>query len=109
MANADPHDEAAKKGDPEIGAAEWLFREEGPSRSPKPAGAATNTGDPEGDVFDLADGPGEVAEDEPPVPPPIPSQRAQPRERTTSSAARIVANGGITVEPGRDARTRGRR
>ncbi len=81
MADAGPREEAGMKGDPEIGAAEWLFRDEAPAT---PAGPALpQAAEESGEVFDLVDRDEEAGED----PPPIPAAPEQRRERTSSTTS----------------------
>ncbi len=83
MADAGPREGAGRKGEPEIGAAEWLFRDEAPAR---PSGPAVPSGAEESrEVFELVGGDDEVAEDAAPVPPAIPATPVRTRERPSST------------------------
>ena len=54
MAGEDPRDESAKRGEPEIAAAEGLFRDEPAERRPTPAGSASPGADTgAGETFEL--------------------------------------------------------
>lgn len=83
MADAGPREEAERQSDPEIGAAEWLFRDEAPARPSGPS--VPRSAEESGEVFDLVDHDGEAGEDADPVPPPIPATPVQKRERTAST------------------------
>lgn len=83
MADAGPREDAGGKGEPQIGAAEWLFRDEAPARPSTPA--VPKAAEESGEVFDLVGADEEIAEDEAPVPPAIPTTMVRQRERRSST------------------------
>ncbi len=96
MAGEGPRDESTKRGEPEIAAAEWLFRDEPAQKAQPSAGAAPTEGAPgAGETFDLVDSPEagtEVDAGAPPVPP-IPARdrpATRPREAARPKAARTA-------------------
>ncbi|MHB1562253.1 MAG: hypothetical protein ACYC61_32810 [Isosphaeraceae bacterium] len=83
MADAGRPEETGRKSDPEIGDAEWLFRDEGPAKPSRPA--VPQAAEDSDEVFDLVDHEEEVGEDANPIPPPISAAPVQNRERTSST------------------------
>lgn len=93
MADTGRPEEAGRKSDPEIGAAEWLFRDEAPA---KPSGPdVPSAAEESGEVFDLVDHDEAVGENAAPMPPPIPAAPVQKRDRTaaTTRESSAVADG----------------
>src|SRR5689334_16417464 len=65
MTGNDPRDEAGKQGEPEIAAAEWLFRDDPAKQAATPAGSVPTGASPDvGEGFDLADSPFDEPEPE---------------------------------------------
>ena len=87
MAEDGPRDEAGKRGDPEIAAAEWLFRDDPAEKPAKPAGVRARRRRPgEGETFDLADGPFDEAEEA--AVPPMPAAPARGPARHAAARRR---------------------
>ena len=106
MAQDSPRDEAGKKRDPEIGAAEWLFQDEPAGKSARPAKVdAPESRAGEGEVFELAGGdPAEPEAEAAAVVPPIPAAPARdrppplPRDADRPKAARSDASSAFDDE-----------
>ena len=86
MSEDRPRDETGKRGDPKIGAAEWLFREDPADKPAEPAGSAAPAAAP-GETFELAgadtDEP-ETAAVVPPIPILAPGEHRPSRPRDTT-------------------------
>ena len=99
MAGKDPRDDEGKRSDPEIGAAEWLFRDEPASRATKPAGSAP-PGAGTGETFDLVDTPsGEMETADPPMPAAPVRERAAPRENEAATPRARRAGETYPIDP----------
>lgn len=93
----DPRDETEKRGEPEIAAAELLFRDQpGPSRS-APSGAGASAPVEAGESFELADAPDDLGASDPPVAPIPTVDRPAPRAR---ESARPRPRESYPIEPG---------
>jgi hypothetical protein len=86
MANENPREGSRPDRNPEIGAADWLFKDDSSAKSPKQSSKpAPNSGPSE--VFDLVEGPGsdELTPPTPPIPE-RPKSAVKPRDRSTDQA-----------------------
>ncbi len=103
MAAEDPHDEAEKRGEPEIAAAEWLFRDAPAGKTATPAGPVPPGASPdEGGTFDLVDSPSagpETPVEAPPIPP-VPAKDRPPARRREAAGPKAPRGGdSFPIEP----------
>jgi hypothetical protein len=106
MAEHGPRDEAGKRRDPDIAAAEWLFRDDAAKEAAKSSGAAAPGNDAgSGDTFELADGDLEESAAEagsaaPPIPAALPRDRppARPHDAARPRPARLGESSAIEDE-----------
>ena len=99
MAGNDPRDDEGKRSDPEIGAAEWLFRDEPASRAVKPTGSAP-VGAGSDETFDLVDSPaGELEAADPPMPSAPVVERSAPREKEAATPRARRAGESYPIDP----------
>ena len=102
MAGNGPRDDVGKRSDPEIAAAEGLFRDSPAGKTAKPAGAAAPGAVPVGgETFELADSPfAETEEADPPMPvaPAMERPGTRPREAAGPKTAKAAESYPIDPE-----------
>lgn len=92
----DPRDETERQGEPEIAAAELLFRDQPGASKPAATGAGSAASSGGSETFDLADAPDDEGEPAPPVAPIPTVDRPAPRAR---ESARPKARESYPIEP----------